>query len=124
MAKMVEIKNNMARLFMIGAGKEHGKINLMPGNNMVDANDWKAAKSLKVVAHYLDSRDLEETVVADDDNLAQLSVGAAANRVLECLDSMRLKSWLTEENRPAVRKAIEDQLAKINSRRRVTEKSE
>lgn len=105
------IKNNASRIHQIGGKK---MIQLMPGVNVVDPELWAEAEKVKVVQHYLDT---EEFQVIDEKATGPKDKNAkeAAKLASETFDLALLKSWLDDEPRAGVTKAIQAQIDLINA---------
>lgn len=129
--KTIEIKSFMPRHHTIGAGygpakdgehgAAHGKIILKPGTNAVIYDDWLQVKGLAVIKHYLAlgaAEGLVEGETGDKGGELPDRPGDAIRLVGECLDLERLRAWSASTEHRAVKRAIEDQVNKINAARK------
>lgn len=104
---------------VISQGK---RIRFMPGSNTVDDADWKELKKDAEIAAFVEAKVMEE-VKPDapeaakgkdgQDSLAGFSDKKAKELVAATLDRDLLKSWLDKETRSPVKRALEDQIAKV-----------
>lgn len=135
----IAITNNAERMHQIQLPSSapgtvvHGKVlHLKPGVNMVDAADWEGAKKQHMTQVYM--RELikpsaapeqnpervgayvlvEGRAYPDENQTSKLTPAEVDALVVETLDANLLKGWLQEEKRPAVRKVIEAQIAKVS----------
>ena len=122
--KMIEIVSRVPRHHTIGAGTKNGEIVLVPGTNAVKASDWEAVKDLKVIKFYMTEKDsagkplIEEGATTEDaGSLMDLRPAEAVKKITECLELPRLRKWLEADSRVPVKKAIEDQIAKLEAAR-------
>lgn len=125
MTLKIVIKNNLPRVIGIGAclaaGISHGEIRLIPGANVVDAEEWKRAKGSvskpnKILAGYIDRDEIEEGDSSDDADSLPSKPTDAIKRVKETLDMRKLRAWAEVEKRAPVLNAITKQIAEIDSR--------
>ena len=119
----IEITSNQARPHTIGAGSQNAKITLLPGRNVVSKKDWDAVKTLPVIKHYLDKKELEEGKTGDAslDDLSKLKFPDAMALVEATLDTKVLKRWAEQEKRPPIKKAIETKIATLTTNEKPAE---
>lgn len=95
---------------------QHKTITLLPGLNLVDAEDWAACTVNGMVqTHIKKTRQL----VPLADNYADLTSAdedEAVDRVTRTVSQVLLKTWHRDERRLPVRDAIEAQLRKTDAR--------
>lgn len=126
---MAFVKNNEARVHRIGAQDGvHGEITLHPGNNPVADADWKEAKKIPLVQHYLKEGTWEEVrpATAEREGVATDPTGATApapavrltdlkvNEAVEMIEGTfsrdTLNAWKGQDERRQVQSAIDKQL--------------
>lgn len=99
------------------------RIRFMPGANLVDDADWKLLKKDAEMAAFLDAKVMEEVTPdapgadkgakAPADALAGFSDKKAKELVAATVDRDLLKAWLDKETRSPIKRALEDQIAKV-----------
>lgn len=130
----VKIVNKLPRLISVGSGSvSHRSVQLMPGANTLPSETWEKIKGLAVIKTLLDLGDLKETALAikdgpenksvaggvdDTERYVSLKFPSALSYIKECLDAGLLRRWLHAEERPPVRKAIEQKLVEIDAQRK------
>jgi hypothetical protein len=83
------------------------KVVLKPGANEVDDALWEKCKKSKIVAFYVENGDLVEQ---DSRPLSKRPESSACALVKQTWDPEMLARWHQDDERPAVRKAISDQI--------------
>ncbi len=95
--------------------KGNYRLNWPPGMNEVKAEDWERLEGDDFVQGHVDRGELE--LLSDDTsvNISTMTVRKAIKTIRSVFDSERLMSWVGDEDRPGVLKAIEDQIEKIEA---------
>lgn len=122
----IEVKSHMPRHHTIGAGSKNGKIVLVPGTNAVLARDWDKVKNLRVVQHYL-ALGKEGGLVEGEKTVAGAlpeRPGDAVRLIGECLDLSRLREWEKTATHGGIKRAITDQITKIEKARTPDKKTD
>lgn len=111
--------NNQARLERIGIGympdaHDVEILQLKPGVNVVDCDEWERAKALETIRDRLDADLLEEGDEVEDEKsaLGEMDERAARKLVGKTYSVPTLAAWQSIEERAPIRKAIKAQIEK------------
>lgn len=107
---------------------EDGHAPLMPGVNRVDEALWQRVKQWSTVKPLLEDRVLVERQLVPEGGLGKLAANDALDLLERTVDPRLLKDWAAADKRPAVQKAVQAQLRKVEqargARRREAEEDE
>lgn len=120
------VENTEPRLRFIGIGGTQS-IRLMPGANEVEAEQWDRAKRAATIQWELKNGVLKETVPQlrkgkEQSMLAAMSTTAAAKLIGNTFNLEQLNTWMGEDGRPQVQKALRDQADLIHAAGEVEKK--
>ena len=97
-------------------GRGIGDLILFPGQNPVEKSKWEWAKTHDSIMDQLENGELvEHAEVENENSLAEVPQKDAIKIAKTTYDLPRLDRMLAVEKRPAVAKALSDQIARIRS---------
>jgi hypothetical protein len=123
---MQTVKSNYVGVFGItlpGHGSSMRHVDLYPGINQVEDQDWAEALKNSMVQIHLKAGTLED-LQADVTNIGKVAEPEAIELVELTVRAELLENWSLQEKRPAVAKAIRDQLKAIDPKEHARTKKE
>lgn len=105
------VKNNAERIRQIGGSP---MIQLLPGINVVDPAAWAKAVEIELIKFYIKNGELQ-VIDAKAESITDKTANEAVKLAGETFNVVLLKTWLEDESRARVIKALQGQLDLINA---------